>query len=253
MHTHILWGVDDGPKTSEQTMKILKLAVNEGITDIISTSHSYHPQFHVDKQKVNEQIAYLQNELEKEQIPLTLHTGHEVHLSDKIKLNYKAKQFYTLANSNYILLELPSYSVPYYTTNIIRELLTIGLIPIIAHPERNYSIAKRPKLLELLIREGAMAQITAGSIVGDFGKGVQKLSMKLIRANLIHTYGSDVHNLTTRPYCFEKGLLYLEKNKELEYVDILLENNARIILNQPFIVREPEKVSPTKKLNLFSR
>ena len=252
IHTHILWAVDDGPKQMEETMQLLKQAVNEGITEIITTSHSFHPQYHVDYETINNQIQLLQYQLTKNSIPLTLHTGHEVRLSDNIISLYKAKQIHTLANSNYILLELPSHTVPYYSINIIRELLTEGLVPIIVHPERNKAIAERPILLERLIREGAMAQITAGSLAGHFGRTIQNLSLDLVKANLVHTYGSDVHNLTSRPFLFDEGLYYLEKKKELDAVEVLLENNFRIIHNSSLIVQEPEEIETTKWWKIFS-
>jgi len=96
-----------------------------------------------------------------------------------------------------------------------------------------------------------MAQITAGSLAGHFGKSVQKLSLDLVRANLVHTYGSDVHNLTTRPFLFEEGLTFLEKKKELDLVDILLRNNKKIITNEPFVILEPEKLKKRKWWNLI--
>ena len=92
-------------------------------------------------------------------------------------------------------------------------LLGEGKIPIIAHPERNRAIAEKPERLERLVRHGALAQVTAGSLSGHFGKNVQKLALQLIEANLIHTYGSDVHNLDDKTIPFQKGLDYLGKKK----------------------------------------
>lgn len=253
MHSHILWNVDDGPKIIEDSIRMCEQAIKEGITEMIATSHSNHPQYDVEYSLVNNQIHILQNELKKNSIPLTLHTGHEVRLSDKIIPLYKSKQIHTLANSNYLLLELPSNTIPFYTKNIIHALLEEGIIPIIAHPELNKAIAKRPIYLEHLIREGATAQITAGSLAGHYGRTIQKLSLDLVKANLVHTYGSDVHNLTTRPFLFDEGLRYLEKRKELNAVDMLLENNARIINNTPLIIKEPNEIKEMKWWKYISR
>ncbi|MEK4228809.1 tyrosine-protein phosphatase [Solibacillus sp. FSL H8-0538] len=251
MHSHILWNVDDGPKTMVESMKMFQQAVKEGITNIIATSHCHHPQHHVDYNVVNNQMHILQNELTNNSIPLTLHVGHEVRLSEKIVSLYKAKQIHTLANSNYLLLELPSHTIPYYTTSMIQALLVEGITPIIAHPERNKAIAEKPSRLEQLIREGALAQITAGSLAGLFGRNIQKLSLDLVKANLVHSYGSDVHNLTKRPFLFDAGLCYLEKKKQLDAVDTLLENNARILENKPFIIHETEEIEVVKWWNLY--
>lgn len=251
MHCHILWNVDDGPKSMQETMKLIEQALKEGITTIISTSHSNHPQYDVNYQVVMNQIGILQNELINNNIPLTLYTGHEVRLSDQIIPLYQTKQIHTLANSQYLLLELPTDTVPSYTKHIIHELLLEGITPIIAHPERNKAIAEKPNRLLQLIQLGALAQITAGSLTGHFGRAVQKLSLDLVRANLVHVYGSDAHNLTTRPFLFDEGLCYLEKKKELEAVDILLENNARILENKPFYIKEPEAIDTAKWWKIY--
>ncbi|MFJ7404942.1 MULTISPECIES: tyrosine-protein phosphatase [unclassified Lysinibacillus] len=251
MHSHILVNVDDGPETIEETFRLFEQAIMEGITAIIATSHALHPKHNVHVHAVHEQIAQLQQEIDRRNMPLTLYPGHEVRLAGNILELYKKDQLLTLAHSNYLLLELPSGFIPTYTRTIIYNLLTAGITPIIAHPERNKAIAENPSRLENLIREGALAQITAGSLAGLFGKTIQQLSLKLVRSNLVHTYGSDVHNLKTRPFLFEKGLRFLEKQKELNAVDDFLENNTRIINNQPFIVYEPENNFTKRRWKLF--
>ena len=252
IHSHILWDVDDGPRSIEQSIDLLKHAVHEGITDIIATSHVFHPLYDVSFQTVKNQVLLMQEEIKKFAFPLTLYTGHEVRLFENLLSCYKAKKIHTLANSNYLLLELPPDNVPYYTTHIIRDLLTEGIIPVIAHPERNKAIINRPIYLERLIREGAVAQITAGSLAGHFGRTIQNLSLDFVKANLVHTYGSDVHHLVKRPYLFNKGLEFLEKKKELDAIEILLENNAKILENKPLFIQEPEKIENTKWWSILS-
>ncbi len=251
MHCHLLWNVDDGPETIEQTMKMIEQAVKEGITTLIATPHSNHPQYDVNYRTVTNQIGMLQNELINQSIPLTLYSGHEVRLSEKIISLYQTKQIHTLANSQYLLIELPADTVPSYTKHIIHALLLEGITPIIAHPERNKAIANKPSRLEQLIHLGALSQITAGSLTGHFGRTVQKLALDLVKANLVHVYGSDAHNCTTRPFLFHEGLCYLEKRKQLEAVDIFLENNARILQNKPLIIKEPEEVDVTKWWKIY--
>ena len=251
IHTHILFDVDDGPRTEEESLQMLKQAVKEGITEIISTSHALKPHYDVSYATVETQLKYLSKLIDHNDIPLTLHSGHEVRLNDKLDNLLNHKQIHVLANSNYVLIELPSNAVPIYTKDMIITLKSAGYTPIIAHPERNRAIAEQPRKLEQLIRAGAFAQITAGSLAGHFGKAVQKLSLELVRANYVHTFGSDAHNLTTRPFLFLKGLSYLEKKKELDAVDILLENNCRIIKNQQMILLEPEDITSRKWWSIY--
>ena len=251
IHAHILWAVDDGPKSFEQSINLLKQAVQEGITDIIATSHSSHPLYNVSFEKVTEQLLTLQEVININNLPLTLHAGHEVRIGDNMIDSIKTKKIHTLANSNYVLLELPSDIVPYYTIPLIRDLLGEGIIPIIAHPERNKAIVERTELLARLINEGAVAQITAGSLAGHFGRKIQRVSLDFVKANLVHTYGSDVHHLLNRPFLFLKGLEYLDKKKELEAINILLENNERILKNKPLLIQEPENIQSPRWWAIF--
>lgn len=251
MHCHILWGQDDGPRSMEESMKLMERAVKEGITAMISTSHCRHPLYDVNFSAVTEQINILQSELIQSNIPITLYTGHEVRLSENILSLIHSNQIHTLANSNYLLIELPTTTVPIYTKHIIHELLLAGITPVIAHPERNKAIAQQPNRLVQLIREGALCQITAGSLSGHFGRAVQRLSLDLVHANLVHVYGSDVHNLSTRPFLFEAGLHYLEKKKQLEAVDLFLENNERILQNHPILIKEPEEIAAAKWWKIY--
>ncbi|KGR73968.1 capsular biosynthesis protein [Ureibacillus sinduriensis BLB-1 = JCM 15800] len=251
MHSHILWKVDDGPSTKEESLALLEQAAKEGITDVISTSHSQHPQYDADYGVVLEKITELQKELNRRQIPIVLHSGHEVRLTEKLVTAIQEGRIHLLADSKYLLLELPSSHIPNYTKKMIHALLMEGITPIIAHPERNKGVAEKPERLERLIREGALAQITAGSLAGHFGKSVQQLSLNLVRANLVHTYGSDVHNQTTRPLLFESGLRFLEKKKEFEAIEMLLHNNKMIVEKKSFVLFEPEIVQPRRWWSLL--
>ncbi|WP_252501994.1 tyrosine-protein phosphatase [Sporosarcina sp. Marseille-Q4943] len=246
MHTHLLFGVDDGPKTIEDTLELIKKAQVEGITDMISTSHARHPQFNVQKSEVLSQITLLKDIMKEAGLSIQLHPGQEIRLTEDLIERFDNNELLTLANSRYLLLELPSQTIPVYTVHIIQSLLEREIIPIIAHPERNRAIAEKPERLERLIRHGATAQITSSSLSGHFGKTIQKLSLQLIEANLVHTYGSDVHNLKTRPFHFGKGLDVLERKRLYDIADLLLENNERILRNEPFFLLEPELAKPRK-------
>ncbi|WP_397536617.1 tyrosine-protein phosphatase [Rummeliibacillus pycnus] len=252
IHSHIIFDVDDGPKSLEDSIKLLINATTEGITEIIFTSHVFHPHYHANVETVKERIGILQRGLEVHNIALKIHEGHEVRINEHICRQIDDGSALTLANSKYLLLELPSHGVPKYTFEIVNRIMAKNIIPIIAHPERNKGIAEKPELLEQLIRQGALSQITAGSVMGHLGRFVQRTALDLIDANLVHTYGSDVHNLKTRPFLFNQGLNYLEKHKRSEFVDIFLENNERIIANREILAFEPMIAEKKKWWNIFA-
>lgn len=250
-HAHILAGLDDGPENVEKSRRLLEKAVEEQITGIIATPHAFHPNFKTDLSALEDQMKKTQAYIDEQKMPLKVYSGQECRLTEKLPSYLKEKKALTLAGSKYVLLELPSSGIPAYTVPIIQEIIKADFVPIIAHAERNQGIIEKPERLKRLLLHGALAQVTAGSLAGSFGKGIQRTAMTLIDANLIHVYGSDVHNLENRPFLFNAGLDYLEKKKHYEIIDIMLENNERIIMNENLYVLEPLEVSKAKWWKIF--
>lgn len=251
-HAHILPGLDDGAQTMAETIALLEKAVSEQITDIIATPHGYHPNFKTDLTLMQQQLKTVQDYITEKGMPLNIHAGMECRLSENLPERLAKGEALTLAGSRYVLLELPSSGIPAYTVPIIQQLISANYVPIIAHAERNQGIIEKPERLRKLLLHGALAQVTAGSVAGSFGKAIQKTAMTLIEANLIHVYGSDVHNMDVRPFRFNDGLDYLEKKNHHEIVDLLLENNERIIQNRHLIVLEPQDIPKPKWWNVFA-
>src|SRR5699024_6275300 len=104
----------------------------------------------------------------------------------------------TLNQSKYILLEFPFDHVPSEARDIILYIISKDYIPIIAHPERYKQIRYNINILHEFISFGALSQITASSLLGVFGKDVEKFSYKLLKRKLSHFIASDAHNTTVR-------------------------------------------------------
>lgn len=251
-HAHILPGLDDGAETMEQTAKLLERAVEEGITGIIATPHAFHPNFTTDINALLLQLTAVRQWVKETDLPLEIFSGQECRLTEKLPELLGKGEALTMAESRYVLLELPSSGIPGYTVPIIQQLISGGYVPVIAHPERNQAIIQKPERLKKLLLHGAMAQVTAGSVSGGFGKSIQKTALQLIDANLIHIYGSDVHSIDVRPFHFEAGLRILEKKKRHQMIDILLENNERVIENRDLYVLEPQDIDKSKWWNVFA-
>ncbi|WP_341961941.1 capsular biosynthesis protein [Planococcus maritimus] len=251
-HAHILPTLDDGPETLEHTKRLLDMAVSEHLTGIIATPHGHHPNFKTDIAALKMQLKTVRDYVKQAELPLEIYSGLECRLSDKLPERLANGEALTLAESRYVLLELPSTGIPAYTVPVIQQLITAGYIPIIAHAERNQGIIQKPERLKKLLVHGAMAQVTAGSVSGSFGKSIQKTALQLIDANMIHVYGSDVHSEDVRPFHFNAGLDVLEKKNRHEMIDILLENNDRILLDQDLYVLEPQDIEKGKWWNIFA-
>lgn len=253
IHNHLLMNVDDGPKSKEQVLALLKQAKSEGITGIIVTPHHLHPNnWSTSFKKVETLVKELLNDETVQKFNIKLYPGQEVRLSDTIFRDLKSEDIAGLDNSRYLLIELPSSRVPSSTKQILYELQLKGLIPIIAHPERNKEIAQDPEVLYELVQAGALSQITSSSLNGDLGKKVQKLSIQFIENNLAHFIASDAHDSNIRPFILNS----LFKNRKLKKINDeikeLIKNGEKIILDENIIKHFPKKPDrPKKVLGIF--
>ena len=137
----------------------------------------------------------------------------------------------TLDNKGkYLLLELPSGEVPTYTQEVVYELLLKGITPIIVHPERNRGFIEDHNLLFELVQEGALTQLTSGSIIGHFGKRVKSFSEKIIEHHLAHFIASDAHNIGTRGFSLQEAYEMITKTYGIHHT-IYFKENAELLLS----------------------
>lgn len=206
LHCHILPGVDDGAKTMEDSLEMARLAVEEGITHLLATPHHMNRDWMNEKSKVIELVDQLQAEIDQEGIPLTLYPGQEVRIYGNILEDIeKDRILFTDELNQYVLIEFPTSSIPTYTERLFYDLQSNGKTPVIVHPERNRMILEEPNKLKELVDHGALAQLTAASYTGGFGKQIQKLSKQLIEADLVHFIASDAHNTGNRAFLMQEA------------------------------------------------
>lgn len=217
LHCHILPGIDDGAKTLKDSIEMAKVAVDEGITHILATPHHMNRNWYNEKRKVVQLVKELQYEIDSLGIPLTVFPGQEVRIyGEMLKDIREDKILFTDEQKQYILIEFPTHSIPNYTERLFYELELSGITPIIVHPERNREILEHPNRIKKLIDKGALAQLTAASFTGEFGKQIEKLSGQLIEANLVHFIASDAHNVTNRSFYMKKAYEKLEREYGIE-------------------------------------
>ncbi|MDM7862353.1 tyrosine-protein phosphatase [Staphylococcus borealis] len=154
IHNHVLVNVDDGPKTKEDMLNLLKQGQSEGVTEIIVTPHHLSPQFDNNYAKVNEKLQQIIDLDEVKELGITLLPGQEIRISDQVLPQLRKGEAIGLNHSRYILIEFPSRGVPHYANRLFFELQSEGYIPIIAHPERNKEISQNLDVLYNLINKG---------------------------------------------------------------------------------------------------
>lgn len=231
IHCHILPGVDDGSKNWQTSMKLAKDAVKDGITHAICTPHTLNGRYLNHKKDIIRLTDNFQEMLADAKIPLTVFPGMEVRLSGNLlKAIDNDDILYCDEGGTYMLLEFPSDDVPTYAPEMIYKILQRGITPIIVHPERNNRILKAPTLLQDMLEQGCLVQITASSYTGIFGKKIEQLSHKLIEAGQACTFASDAHDLPNRQYQLSEA--YQKMSKEFgDDVTEEWQDNARRIVN----------------------
>ncbi|MED3892302.1 tyrosine protein phosphatase [Peribacillus frigoritolerans] len=240
IHCHILPGVDDGSADMKDSLNMAKKAVEAGITHIFATPHHLNEKYVNVKIDIIDRVVKLNESLQQNNIPLTIHFGQEVRIHRDIFTSLENEEILTLNdNGTYLLLELPSGRVPTYTQEVIYELLLKGITPIIVHPERNKELIENHKLIFELVQEGALTQLTSGSIIGNFGKSIQSFSKKIIEHNLAHFIATDAHNIGSRGFTLQQAYETITKVYGIERTFYFKENAEQLLKDQSPAVEKP--------------
>lgn len=236
MHSHILPGIDDGSQDIEESIKMIKEAKNVGFTAIISTSHYIEESYNFSKHEREELIKNVNEALEAENIDIKIYNGAEAYISTNLNELIKKEELPTINESKYLLMELPMHSEILYLDNIIYDLKTNGITPIIAHPERYSYVQKNPEMLQDLINKGVLFQANYGSIIGRYGKDAERIVKKLLKNNMIHFLGTDTHRSESVYTQMDKILKKLEKLIGKEKLELLSTINPQKVLNNEEIL-----------------
>lgn len=209
IHCHILPGLDDGPPDIEGSVEMLKVAMEDGISNIFATPHILPGLYDNNSNMIMSSLEEF-----RKHVPDTVKIfyGADVRITVDLLEGVESGEVPTLNGSGYMLVELPQYVVPPNVDNLIFNLRHRGIIPIITHPERHLRLMQDLPALEKLLASGALCQITAMSITGSLGKGIQKASMNMIKKGLADFVASDAHDPKKRSPVLSRA--YEEVKKE---------------------------------------
>jgi protein-tyrosine phosphatase len=206
----------------EEAIEILKKAANEGVKSIVATPHVLDGPSENYWRKVNDTFNCVKQTIIQEKIDIEIILGSELFISPDLPQKIKENKGLIINSGNgYVLLELPVYEIPLFTEQTIFELLLQGIVPIIAHPERYVEIQKDTNKLFDLVKKGVLTQLNSGSLMGRYGRKVQKTAKILLVHNLIHMIGSDVHSISNGFYSLSQGvniaseIVGIERAKEM--------------------------------------
>jgi protein-tyrosine phosphatase len=237
IHYHLLFGVDDGPKTFEDSLALAEASIAEGVTHIVCTPHSndtYKFQPDVNREK----MEMLQERLGDR---VTLGLGCDFHLSyDNIDNLFKDRARYTINSKQYLLVEFPDFGIAANMATMFFQMTSSGVVPIITHPERNPTLMKDQKRIAEWIRMGCYVQITAASLLGRFGKRSQAMSHDLLKRNWVHIVASDAHSVERRSPSMARAYETLLTQYGKNTADRLCIENPRAVFLGEDLAEQPE-------------
>jgi protein-tyrosine phosphatase len=207
LHCHILPGLDDGSSSAEESLAMARLALQDGIHTIVATPHALDGIYNVTPAEITRGLASFRALLSRSGLDLRICAGSDVHLCPGMADRIKNGHVGTINNTGkYFLMELPPQTLPLGVKKEIFALKVQGITPIITHPERHPAILREINLLYDFIAMGALSQITAMSLTGEFGETVQRGAQELLKHRLVHVIASDAHAADRRPPLLSKAV-----------------------------------------------
>jgi protein-tyrosine phosphatase len=244
LHTHILPGIDDGAKTLEVALEMARIAVDDGTRVMACTPHIYPGLYMNDSVGIHAERDKLQKALDTFHIPLQLVVGADAHLVPELLEGLQSGRVPTLNGSRYFLLEPSHHVAPPQFEHSVFQIMAAGFVPVITHPERLSWIEHNYPTFIALARRGAWLQLTAGSIVGTFGKTARYWSERLLGDGMVHLVASDAHTTAKRSPRMSNALPAMESavGKE-EALRLVCERPQAILSNV-----DPAQVPPAPGL-----
>jgi protein-tyrosine phosphatase len=200
LHCHILPGIDDGPTDMAESIAMARLAADDGITTIVATPHL--KDYIYPALRIETAVGELNRQLADRDIPVKILRGADIYAM----LSTSLIRDYTINGTKYLLLEFPHTHMPKDAASIIFNAMVSGLNPIITHPERNPSVVKDPDIILGLHDNGALIQITAGSLTGHFGPDAKECALYLIKKRAVEIIATDAHSINGRLPILSDGL-----------------------------------------------
>lgn len=233
LHSHILHEVDDGARSFNESIDMLKIAIDQGVTTQVLTPHIQFGRYNNTKANLQKAFCRFESKTQNLGLNIDLRLAAEVRIGPEIMRLVEDDQIPWLGyidEKKVLLLEFPRVDVPLGSDKLVQWLLQRNILPMIAHPERNKTFLKNPSKLTPFIDMGCPLQITASSLLGRFGNDAKVMSHFLLENNHVFAIASDCHNLKGRAPDLKQAYVYLSNILESKKLDDLFKNNPLRLL-----------------------
>ena len=194
LHAHILPGVDDGATTPEDTLAMSRAAADTGTKVVLATPHRKDVTENWSVAHLRTLIADMNAQNRAHGVALPLVLGMENHLDAELPAEIEAGRALPMNGTRYILIEMPFFGKPDYIEDTLAEAQSMGLVPVLAHPERIEAFQRDPDMLRRFLKRGMLNQITSGSVIGFWGEDARRFTLYLLESRMAHIMASDTHH-----------------------------------------------------------
>ncbi len=232
LHCHLLPGIDDGSASLAMSLEMARIALADGIATTACTPHIYPGLFENRGDDIKRRVDDLAVELRRADLSLALVSGADIQLVPELVGGLNSGLMPTIAGSRYFLFEPPHHTVPRTFAQSIFDALAAGYVPVITHPERlTWLDDEHYPWFVAAVRNGAWVQITAGAVVGRFGREAKYWSERFLSDGLVHILATDAHEPIHRPPILSEGRRAAE-------AWIGAEEAGRLVLDRPVAILE---------------
>lgn len=217
IHSHLLPGIDDGVQDLDQSVYVIKQMFALGYNKFITTPHVMNDFFPNNSRIIKEKLRELKAELLFLEVPVQIEAAAEYYLDDYFLYLLDMKNEVLTFGDSYILFETSFINEPAYLREALFKMNSLGLKPVLAHPERYLYLHNNHELLEELIDRGVLFQINLLSLTGYYSAESKKFAEKLIDKKLVSFVGSDLHG--------QKHLEGIIKSSNQRYFKKVLEHD----------------------------
>lgn len=232
IHTHIFPSIDDGARDLDETLDMLKMASLYDTDAVVFTFHMarLYGFNNIYTKYIKEKFDYVKQVVNDHHIPIQVYLGMEVLYTNKLKQDYKEGNLLTINHSKYMLIEYSFDVSKEYIMQGVEDVLSLGLIPVVAHPERYEALQEHRDYAYELLKKGAVLQMNTGSYLGTLGSKAKACANYFLEQDYYQVIASDAHRINIRTVRMDEVYDKLEAEYSKNYVSRLLHRNPLAII-----------------------